>query len=339
MVAVRPATFSDLDSIMEIASMLDVSVQDAPIARDTGFLVSGYSRSDYEAFLPLLLVAVAGDVVAGFIFSMRRAEIPAGVKYTAPLFVAAGDGDFLLIKVVGVHPDWKSRGIGSLLYRTVIAETRLPVFAAVVTGPVCNERSLTFHRRFGFVECARYDTDEGMPRVLLVRRPPLVRPATLDDVPAILRITNEHAQTGKSREQQVKEGFLMSGYPEHLYRSWIGQIRVVEVAGNVEGFLLSWSSDGFPPEADHTKEAEEAAGSTPFVLIKQVGISRVTQGTGLGKLLYRSVLNEATTPVVAQIIIKPRNDRSIAFHEAMGFEFTFPFCNDERGVWRWVRPV
>ncbi len=63
----------------------------------------------------------------------------------------AGDGEEAYIHFVGVHPEYRGRGVGRHLYERFFDEARLRGCMRVrsITSPV-NEGSIAFHERLGF---------------------------------------------------------------------------------------------------------------------------------------------------------------------------------------------
>ncbi len=331
----RKARVSDVDAIMRIASLVDISTKQPEDAKRDGFLVSGFCREDYLKFLPHLLLSETDGQIAGYSLAMRREFVSDSIPGAEAVFEAAGEADFLLIKVIAVHPEWAGRGVAGKLYRYLLDQLPCSAFAAIVVGPVANERSIGFHEKFNFSKFSSYIPADGMARELWKRSAiPVVRCATLNDVTDIVRIADEHSQGAKPLEQLKKDGFLMSGYPEDFYRAWIGNIVVVAIANQIQGFVLFFTSQNIPSEVEDVNEAQEAAGEVEYLLIKQVGVSPTHQGTGLGKMLYRAILAGSKCPVIAQVILDPCNERSIQFHEGMGFKFVLRFRGGKRGVWR-----
>lgn len=335
---IKSATELALDGILAIAKQNDLDSNDQANG-STGFLVSGFSREEYLAFLSNILVATTLDgVLAGFCLAFLRHEIPVGLSGADAVVKVAGNEDFLLIKIVAVHPGYIGQGIGAALYRKLLRHhPSMCFYAAIVELPMRNEKSFRFHTRFGFRRVAEYTPPDGMERGLWCRRPTVIRLAEAGDVPRVVAIAAEQAQATKSPGRLAKEGYLMSGYPQHLYERWCASqnLLVACVAGQVEGFALIFPSlpGPIPSEVEDVAEAAEAAGSADFLLIKQVGNSLQAQGTGLGYALYDFILGSSAVPVAAQIILAPRNIRSINFHERMGFRFILAFRDGTRGVW------
>jgi len=164
----------------------------------------------------------------------------------------------------------------------------------------------------------------------------IIRPARKGDVPAIMTIAGEHALETKSENERRREGFLVSPFTMPDYRSWIGQATVIGSSLEVFGFLIAFQKVSIPSKIDDIANVETIVGDEDYLLIKQVAVARAKQGTGLGRLLYESVIRSIDRSIVAQIVLSPRNQRSISFHESMGFvsqgEYEHP-DGMARGVW------
>ncbi|MGV3663334.1 MAG: GNAT family N-acetyltransferase [Prosthecobacter sp.] len=149
----------------------------------------------------------------------------------------------------------------------------------------------------------------------------IIRPATADDVPAVIRIATEHDLGGKSPERVRAEGFLVSAYPAALYLRLLKHLSVATVDGEVAAFTLTFPSDEVPPEVTDGERIVSVIGNSPYFLIKQVGVAIKQQKTGLARAMYQKHLAGLQVPAFAPIVLAPanRNIVSIAFHEKMGF--------------------
>lgn len=166
-----------------------------------------------------------------------------------------------------------------------------------------------------------------------------VRVASITDAPEIAQIAFDQALTQKTADSLANEGFLVSGYSASQYERWASNILVGEYNGRVGAFLLSFRRNEIPSELQDAERLFEAAGDDDFLLIKQVAVQSEVMGTGGGKALYHYRLRACHgIPVFAAILLEPRNDRSIAFHAAMGFIRFADFAGPDgrpRAFWRY----
>lgn len=166
-----------------------------------------------------------------------------------------------------------------------------------------------------------------------------VRPATSNDVDLIVQIACEHELASKDNERIAKEGFLVSGYAPEKYLTWLEHLAVSEAEGRISGFTLTFSRNELPSVVDDSDQVFKAAGDGDFFLFKQVGVSVAFQGTGAGSALYQYELDKLSCPALAPIVLDPRNVRSIAFHEKLGFSQVaeYPGVDGKaRGIWKWL---
>ena len=77
---------------------------------------------------------------------------------------------FLYVDRIAVAPDWRRRGIASRIYDELGARTDAPWLTCEVNVEPPNPDSMAFHRRLGFVEVGRQDTEGGDKRVALLAR-------------------------------------------------------------------------------------------------------------------------------------------------------------------------
>jgi ribosomal protein S18 acetylase RimI-like enzyme len=79
---------------------------------------------------------------------------------------------------------------------------------------------------------------------------------------------------------------------------------VAEESGRVEGFLCGFRSQTFDDEA----------------YIHFVGVAPSRRGDGLGRELYERFFAAVAPRTVVRAVTSPANERSVAFHRALGFE-------------------
>ncbi|MEU6845017.1 GNAT family N-acetyltransferase [Streptomyces sp. NPDC046716] len=161
-----------LDSVVALAHERRLDPGDPRAGRD-GFLVSDYTRADYEARLTTaehFWVAVKGTDVLGFVlaYSDERVEPDEWLNHR----IKSTLGAFLVIKQICVGRAVARGGVASRLYHQVLESwSGTPVIAAVVSRPY-NEASVLFHRKLGFEELTRLTPPDGKERMVWVWRKP-----------------------------------------------------------------------------------------------------------------------------------------------------------------------
>lgn len=153
--AIRTASAGDIDSVIAIAEALTLREGED----SDSFLVSNFSRSDYQRFLSSkhchVLVSETGDSINGFLigYNERYAKTLAPGTSESVIINAIGeDACFNVVKQVGIHPDHSGKGLARSLYEAFF--DRVPceyVFAAIVEKPVANTGSMKFHDAMGFI--------------------------------------------------------------------------------------------------------------------------------------------------------------------------------------------
>ena len=90
---------------------------------------------------------------------------------------------FTYLDRIVVAPEMRGRGLGHLLYEAVFAAAARagsPIVGCEVNERPPNPGSLALHRRLGFAEVGRQETEAGAKSVVLLARSPS-RPGTPDD--------------------------------------------------------------------------------------------------------------------------------------------------------------
>lgn len=155
------------------------------------------------------------------------------------------------------------------------------------------------------------------------------RDATALDIDRIVEIAAGLREDVSPSSRQ--HGYLVSDYGAETYRAALGDdqlLLVVEVDGEVAGFLYGYAAEASPDPAVREAANRSVAGSA--FLIKQVGVLGAYAGQGLGSCLYREL--EARVhpiPLVAAVITHPPNVPSLRFHEAKGFQIATRFEGDD----------
>jgi predicted GNAT superfamily acetyltransferase len=79
---------------------------------------------------------------------------------------------------------------------------------------------------------------------------------------------------------------------------------VCERDGALAGFLCGFRSQTFPDEA----------------YVHFAGVDPVTRGAGVGRALYERFFAAVAPRTIVRAVTSPVNERSVAFHQALGFE-------------------
>lgn len=123
-----------------------------------------------------------------------------------------------------------------------------------------------------------------------------IRNASPDDYPTIIAVVDDWWG-----------GRRMASKLPHLFFEYFKQTSFVATdAGVIKGFVAGFRSQSSPEIA----------------YIHFVGIDPESRGSGLGRLLYEHFFEQARLLGCTEIhcVTSPINTRSIAFHQAMGFE-------------------
>lgn len=139
----------------------------------------------------------------------------------------------------------------------------------------------------------------------------LLRPVESADLSALLALNNDAVPAVNQLESDelswfadVAHTFLVAGHPE-----------VDGYAGfliGLEGPELGYRSDNYRWFCERYER---------FIYVDRVVVAPAAWGLGLGRSLYTEFISAADGhPVLcAEVNLVPRNDRSLAFHEAFGF--------------------
>jgi len=161
-----------------------------------------------------------------------------------------------------------------------------------------------------------------------------VRPARGSDLEIIAMLASEHSIKSKSPAQCELEGFLVSGFSVSAYMNWLPFIAVAEKVGQICGFTLAFRSAEVPRDMPDVEQLPQIATLDDFLLIKQVAVDRAQLGCGVGRALYRDLIERnAGLPIYAPVLLS--NKRSIRFHETFGFHLSRNFLGrdgSQRGL-------
>lgn len=155
-----------------------------------------------------------------------------------------------------------------------------------------------------------------------------IRKAQEQDLTAIMAIANERSLARmEGSASATQNGFLVSSFTLEDYQYYLSSAEyffVAEAAGNILGFVLAYESQGI--QAGETLNTLLKSNIVePFVLIKQICVSKASGKHGIASRLYRQLFEQARTPrFSAAVVIEPYNDASVLFHERHGFQ---KLCN------------
>ena len=121
-----------------------------------------------------------------------------------------------------------------------------------------------------------------------------VRHAEPDDYAAVIDVVDDW-WGGRAMAAMLPKLFLFHFRDTSL---------VAEVDGDLAGFLCGFCSQTFADEA----------------YIHFVGVDPAQRGAGVGRVLYERFFDAVRPRTTVRAVTSPVNERSIAFHRALGFE-------------------
>ncbi len=99
------------------------------------------------------------------------------------------------------------------------------------------------------------------------------------------------------------------------------QFTVATVDDAVVAFVITLREAGSYDSPNYRWHADRLE---RFLYVDRIAVDASARGQGLGRQLYDHVVAHARAsaacPVVAEVNVRPRNDASLAFHAAYGFE-------------------
>lgn len=139
---------------------------------------------------------------------------------------------------------------------------------------------------------------------------PVIRPASGDDLERILAMNNGAAPA----VNELEDGDLA-----HLWQQ-SASLSVAVVDGSVGGFLLLLEGPGC--DYDSMNYAWFSRRYERFLYVDRIVVAAANRGLGLGRTLYEHAIGHGAahhTVLCAEVNIRPRNQPSLDFHEAMDF--------------------
>ncbi len=141
--------------------------------------------------------------------------------------------------------------------------------------------------------------------------PGTVRAATAADLPAALAINQANLPAVGPATAEKFAWFLANAE----------QFSVLERHGEVAAFVITLREGSAYDSPNYRWHADRLA---RFLYVDRIAVEGSSRGLGAGRLLYDHVVAHARAtaacPVVAEVNVRPRNDASLAFHAAYGFE-------------------
>ena len=163
-----------------------------------------------------------------------------------------------------------------------------------------------------------------------------IRRATHSDLEQVHLIANEHILTNIG--DHAKNGFLVSSYSLKDYETLLHKAEYFYVAERnrkATAFVIAYTKNLISP--DFPIETVESYAGDNFIVIKQICVRNAESRQGTGSLLYRYLIDKThPAPLLAAIVLQPRNVASIDFHAKHGFHQLFTFTPNDgllRGMW------
>ncbi len=145
----------------------------------------------------------------------------------------------------------------------------------------------------------------------------LVRDAKPKDLPEVVKI-NRALQYPKRTD-----GFLVCRKSVDDLNKLLevcARFLVADAGGRVVGYLIALDDTKNPGDSEIF--SFYASRYTNFIFIDQIGVLPDYQRQGVGRELYEELIKNEKRRILLDIIIEPRNQQSISFHEAIGFKST-----------------
>ena len=171
-VKIERATSEYLNDIVAIARMHALDSPRHLERAATGFLVSGFDRSDYEDFIEHaehFLTARVGDAIAGFLLAYSSSSIREN-EWLNLLIKKRYPQPFVLIKQTAIHPDYARTGVATALYRHLLDVTSHSLLVTVLVEHPPNRASVAFHGALGFEKVFEEIPPDRIRRNVWIRR-------------------------------------------------------------------------------------------------------------------------------------------------------------------------
>ncbi len=164
-----------------------------------------------------------------------------------------------------------------------------------------------------------------------------IRRTTPDDADRLAELAG--ALTLDPARPDAARGFLVSQFDATDYRRLAVEADhafVLEANGAIRAFVIAHGDERIGSDESVGREIRRRV-ATSFVLIKQVCVEPSSTGRGYAAALYDTVARAAGgLPRFAAVVLEPRNDASVRFHERLGFGPLFEVQAPDgmrRGIW------
>jgi len=165
--------------------------------------------------------------------------------------------------IMNSHPDHFGRGVARALLTHIIELAKSQGKPVRLVSSCLNLDSYSLYTRAGFVPfCTFQDMFLQVPEDGLAADRPAgqnVRPATLDDVPAMARIEEELSGISRIGDYQY--------FIENRENIW--HVSVIEAADGIDGFLVSCGADAFNMLGPGVARSEEQAAALIYEELDQ----------------------------------------------------------------------
>lgn len=165
-IEINRASVNHLSRILQISKENSLSRLSKKSAENTGFLVSDFSKNEYEKFIKTadyFFVAQKDDEVLGFVLAYSSRMIKKN-EWLNMLIKARHPEDFVLIKQICVKRELAGKGVADILYRYLFKEAAGEAFYTAIVLDPPNPRSFAFHEKHGFKKVMEERPPDGMLR-------------------------------------------------------------------------------------------------------------------------------------------------------------------------------
>lgn len=168
----------------------------------------------------------------------------------------------------------------------------------------------------------------------------VIRKATINDAKAIYDLAVENSARNMDEQSKREKGFLVSNYALAEYQKYIvdnQHVYVLEKDEQVLGFLLVFTEEELDYSLKVNQRIKEKA-IKPFIVIKQICISRYAHKKGYGRKLYQYIMDKINEDIFLAVVVEPYNEASILFHQKLGYQQSFEMRPEDqvlRVIFHW----
>lgn len=162
---IRKARLEDAHAITELAAENAIANLDTPQMKHKGFLVSNYSKEQYETFIhenELFYVLEDSGKIQGFLLAFHDYDLNYDNLVNKRIRKHAKN-NFVVIKQICIRREVRKQGYGRMLYEYLMSSVDKDIFLAVVLEPY-NEASVHFHDKLGFKQVFTVHAEDQMKR-------------------------------------------------------------------------------------------------------------------------------------------------------------------------------